>query len=249
MNTVWITGATGAIGSALATRLVNRGTNVVLTARDEHRLNALAEGLGAGACVAPGDMTDRKQANRAMQTGLERFGEIHGLAHCVGAILIRSLLATRESDLRDVFSQNFFSAWIVLQEFVASASQRQGSTSAVLIGSVASVAGFPNHEAVASAKAAVAALAMTSAATYAPKGVRINCVHPGLTRSNMSARLTANGEIAQSLARANPLGRLGEGDDTAALIEFLLSDASSWITGQTISVDGGQAALQRNARG
>lgn len=241
---VWVTGATGAIGAAVARRLVERGNNVVLTARDPNRLAVLVESLGERACAAPGDVTDRGQAALALQTGLERFGQIDGLAHCVGAILIRSLQTTSDSDLQSVFSRNFFSAWIVLQEFVATVLRQQIKGSAVLVGSVAALVGFPNHEAVASSKAAVAALATSAAATYSRKGIRVNCVHPGLTRSAMSSGLTSSVEATQRLAKANPLGRLGEGDDAAALIEFLLGDAAAWITGQSLSVDGGQAVLR-----
>ena len=115
--------------------------------------------------------------------------------------------------------------------------------SAVLIGSVAATAGFPNHEAIASAKAAVGELAQSAAATYAERGIRVNCIHPGLTTSAMSARLTGSPTVAERLAKANPLGRLGQGDDTAALAEFLLSPAASWVTGQQISVDGGHGRL------
>ncbi|MFX5494271.1 SDR family oxidoreductase, partial [Acinetobacter baumannii] len=82
----------------------------------------------------------------------------------------------------------------------------------------------------ASAKAAVGALAQSAAATYADRGIRVNCIHPGLTTSAMSARLTGSPTVAERLANANPLGRLGQGDDTAALAEFLLSAAASWIT-------------------
>jgi len=247
-STVWITGASGAIGSALARRVVGRGGRVVLTARRTDFLQHLADELGAAAFVAAGDAVDAGAMRAALERAQAAFGPVTGMAHCVGSIFIRSLHATREADLQNVLAQNFISAWNVLREFVAAALRHGSPSSAVLIGSVATRRGFPNHEAIASAKAAVAGLALSAAATYADKAIRINCVHPGLTRSDMSSRLTANADAAGRLAQANPLGRLGSGDDTAALIDFLLDDASAWMTGQSIGVDGGQGFLQANPR-
>lgn len=247
-STVWITGASGAIGSALARRVVRRGGKVVLTARRVEPLRQLADELGAAAFVAAGDAVDPGAMRLALESAPEAFVPVTGMAHCIGSIFIRSLHATREADLQGVLAQNFTSAWNVLREFVAAALRHEKPSSAVLIGSVAARRGFPNHEAIASAKAAVAGLALSAAATYADKGIRINCVHPGLTRSEMSSRLTANADAAGRLAQANPLRRLGSGDDTAALIDFLLDDASAWMTGQAIGVDGGQGFLQANPR-
>lgn len=112
---------------------------------------------------------------------------------------------------------------------------------------VAARVGFPNHEAIAAAKAAVAALAVSAAASGADVGVRINCVHPALTRSGLSMRWLATAEQEEKFARVNPSGRIGEGDDTAAAIAYLPSDAASWITGQELGVDGGQSRLWRAA--
>ena len=92
-------------------------------------------------------------------------------------------------------------------------------------------------------KAAVRNFARSWILELKDRGIRVNCIHPGLTTSAMSARLTGSPTVAERLANANPLGRLGQGDDTAALAEFLLSAAASWITGQQIGVDGGQGRL------
>ena len=248
MALVWITGATGAVGSALARRLIARGDAVVLTARNTDRLLSLASELGGPAYVVAADATQEQSIQSALTQIEQQFGTPTGLAHCVGSIFIRSLHATSQTDLHDAFTQNFFSAWNVLREFVRAASRNKLPGSAVLIGSIASTSGFANHEAIASAKAAVAALARSAAATYADRGIRVNCVHPGLTLSGMSARLTASAESVARLSKLNPLGRLGRGDDTAAAIAFLLGNDADWITGQQFGVDGGQANLQQVLR-
>jgi NAD(P)-dependent dehydrogenase (short-subunit alcohol dehydrogenase family) len=215
----------------------------VLTSRDEAKLSALSNELGGAALVAPADTTDAAQVQRVMQASTERFGELTGLAHCVGSILIRPLHLTSEADMRETLAQNYISAWHVLRSFVTAALVHRKPSSAVLVGTVATKSGFPNHEAIASAKGAVAALALSAAATYADRAIRVNCVHPGLTVSDMSSKLTGSAESIARLSKLNPMRRLGSGEDTAALIDFLLSDAAAWMTGQELGVDGGQGSL------
>ncbi|MFL9892859.1 SDR family NAD(P)-dependent oxidoreductase [Paraburkholderia sp. RL17-381-BIF-C] len=247
MAAIWITGASGAVGSALARRLSARGLSVVLTSRDGTRLTELADELGERALAAPADATDAAQVQCAIQAGIERFGEVTGVAHCVGSILIRPLHLTSEADMRATLADNYISAWHVLRAFVTAALAHRKPSSAVLVGTVAAQSGFPNHEAIAGAKAAVAALAVTAAATYAERGIRVNCVHPGLTVSNMSSKLTGSPESIARMSKLNPMRRLGQGEDAAALIDFLLGDDAGWITGQQIGVDGGHGILHSMA--
>jgi 3-oxoacyl-[acyl-carrier protein] reductase len=242
-QTVWITGATGAVGSALARRLSERGCRVVLTARDASHLDALAATLSGDTLVLPGDVSDPATAALLLDKAQSALGAITGLAHCVGSTLIRPLHLTSEADLEALFKLNYFSAFHVLKAFIAAALRHKQASSAVLVGTLVARAGFPNHEAIASAKAAVAALAMSAAATYAEKGIRVNCVHPGLTRSTLSARLTGTPEAIERNARMNPMGMIGEGDDSAAAIDFLLSEQARWVTAQQWSVDGGHAVI------
>ena len=246
---VWITGASGAIGSALAHRLAARGVPLLLTARDPARLDALAATLPTELLTLPGDLTDAATAGALLETAQAALGPLSGLAHCVGSTLIRPLHLTAEADLQAIFQLNYFSAFHVLKAFVGAALKHKQPASAVLVGTLVAQAGFPNHEAIASAKAAVAALAMSAAATYAERGIRVNCVHPGLTRSGLSARLTGTPEAIERNAKMNPMGRVGEGADSAALIDFLLGDEARWITAQQLGVDGGQSVIHPLPKG
>lgn len=242
MSCVLITGATGAIGSALAHRLA-RHENLVLCARNETKLQALLSTLPGEHRVITADLTQAEAATQVLAEAEAQFGAVQGLAHCLGSTLIKPLHLSAEADLRQLFEINYFSAFHVLKAFVVAALKHKQTSSAVLVGTLVAQAGFPNHEAIASAKAAVAALAMTTAATYAERGIRVNCVHPGLTVSALSARLTGTPEAIERSAKMNPMNRVGEGTDSAALMAFLLSNEARWITGQQISVDGGHAVI------
>lgn len=248
-QTVWITGATGAIGSALARRLAARGCRLALTAREPQRLSELAASLPVEVLVLPGDLVDAATATSLIETAQAALGPITGFAHCVGSTLIRPLHLTADADLETIFRINYFSAFHALKAFVAAALKHKQPSSAVLLGTLVAQAGFPNHEAIASAKAAVAALAVSAAATYAERGIRVNCVHPGLTRSALSARLTGTPEAIERNSRMNPMGIVGEGEDSAALIDFLLDAQARWITAQQIGVDGGQAVIHPLPKG
>lgn len=218
MAAIWITGESGAVGSALARRLATRGASVVVTSRDGARLTELAGELGERALAAPADATDAARLQCAIQAGIERFGEVTGVAHCVGSILIRPLHLTSEGDMCPTLADNYISASHVLRAFVTAALAHRKPSSAVPAGTVAAQSGFLNHEAIAGAKAAVAALAVSAAATYAERGIRVNCVHRGLAVSNMPSKLTGSPESIARMSKRNPMRRLGKGADAATLI-------------------------------
>jgi NAD(P)-dependent dehydrogenase (short-subunit alcohol dehydrogenase family) len=135
---------------------------------------------------------------------------------------------------------NLYSAIEAIQGFQDNLKNNHGSI--VLFSSVAAQKGFTNHTIIASAKAAIEGLTVTLAAEFAPT-IRVNCIAPSLTDSKISQSMLKSEVVAEALAKAHPLKRLGEGKDSAALAKFLLSDESSWVTGQIIGVDGGRSAL------
>jgi 3-oxoacyl-[acyl-carrier protein] reductase len=237
---VLITGATGAIGSALARKL-SSSNQLGLTGRDAAKLDALMKELGVRGVVA--DLTTA-DGMATFQGFADQYGPFDALVHCVGSTVIKPLHLTTEMDWSMQLALNATTAFGVLKTFVAQCVKAKRSGTAVLMSSVVAEAGFANHEAIAAAKSAVTGLALSAAATYADKGIRINVVAPGLTRSNMTARFIATPEAQARSAALIPTGRIGEPQEVAGVIAFLLSEDAAHITGQVIRVDGGQGILR-----
>ena len=231
-----ILGATGSIGSSLAKKIVNDGEEVHLVGRDESSLSALASELSSSFTTC--DVLEENFSEKIMND----LGEtpINGLAYCVGSIDLKPLKLTRKSDFMQSFNLNLISATEIIKNTSDNLKKNKGSI--VLFSTVAVKRGFTNHSIVAAAKGAVEGLTVSLAAEFAPN-IRVNCIAPSLTKSKISNFLLKNEKVAEGIAKMHPLKRLGEGDDSSAVAQFLLSENSSWITGQIFGVDGGRSSL------
>jgi len=239
-----ILGATGGIGSALARRLAASGATLALAARGAERLEALASELGASAHVV--DASDPSAVTALLDEARAEHGRIDGAANCVGSILLKPAHRTTDEEWRQTMATNLDSSFGLVRAASKAmfAKGDSGGGAIVLLSTAAASVGLPNHEAIAAAKAGVEGLMRSAAASYAPRGVRVNVVAPGLVRTDLSAPVLANAASEEASVAMHPLGRLGEPKDVAAAIAFLLDPANSWITGQVLGVDGGLAALR-----
>ena len=229
-----IFGATGSIGSSLAEQLKNSGNDIHLVARNENQLNSISEKLACSHTVA--DVLE----DGFIEKVKSNISEIKGLAYCVGSIDLKPLRMVNEQDFQKCMKLNLYSAVEAIKGFQESLKKNKGSI--VLFSTVAAQRGFTNHAIIASAKAAVEGLTVSLAAEFAPN-IRVNCIAPSLTNSKIAEPMLKNKVLAEGIAKAHPLKRLGEGQDSAALAKFLLTDESSWMTGQIIAVDGGRSKL------
>ena len=231
-----ILGATGSIGSTLAKNLVNSGNEVHLVGRDEPSLSSLANELNSSFTTC--DMLEENFSDKI----LSDLGEtpINGLAYCVGSIDLKPLKLIKKSDFLQSFNLNLVSAAEIIKTLADNLKQNKGSI--VLFSTVAVKQGFPNHAIVSSAKGAVEGLTLALAAEFAPN-IRVNCIAPSLTKSKISEFLLKNEKMAESIAKMHPMKRLGEGSDSSSIAKFLLSEESSWVTGQIFGVDGGRSSV------
>ena len=235
-NKYLIFGATGSIGSSLAEQLNASNQEVHLVARNEDELKTLSGNIGCSYSVA--DVLDEGFIESIKADVSEH--SIKGVAYCVGSIDLKPLQRVSESDLHNCMKLNLYSAIEVIKGFQDALKKSSGSI--VLFSSVAAQKGFTNHTIIASAKAAIEGLTVTLAAEFAPY-IRVNCIAPSLTSSKISRSMLKSPVVAEALAKAHPMKKLGEGKDSAALAKFLLSEDSSWVTGQVIGVDGGRSSL------
>ena len=229
-----IFGATGSVGSSLAEQLKNSGNDIHLVARSENEVKTIAEKLGCSHTVA--DVLKDGFIEKVKSD----VNEIKGIAYCVGSIDLKPLRMVTEADMNKCMKLNLYSAIEAIKGYQESLKKNKGSV--VLFSTVAAQRGFTNHTIIASAKAAVEGLTVTLAAEFAPH-IRVNCIAPSLSKSKIAEPMLKNPAIAEGIAKAHPLKRLGEGKDSAALAKFLITEESSWITGQIIAVDGGRSKL------
>ena len=229
-----IFGATGSVGSSLAEQLKNSGNDIHLVARNESEVKAIAEKLDCSYTVT--DVLEDGFIEKIKSD----INEIKGIAYCVGSIDLKPLRMVTEADMNKCMKLNLYSAIEAIKGYQEILKKNKGSV--VLFSTVAAQRGFTNHTIIASAKAAVEGLTVTLAAEFAPN-IRVNCVAPSLSKSKIAEPMLKNAAIAEGIAKAHPLKRLGEGKDSAALAKFLITEDSSWVTGQVIAVDGGRSKL------
>ena len=240
---VLVIGGSGGIGAAVARQIVAGAGQVFLAGRNTEKLSATAAELGANWTAV--EATDAASVDACADAATEALGGLTGITNCVGSILLKPAHLTQPEEWQATLAANLTTAFNTVR--TAGRLLKASGGSVVLLSSAAARIGLANHEAVAAAKAGVIGLTLSAAATYARAKIRFNAVAPGLVRTPLSAGLLAN-ELAEKASVAmHPLGRLGEPEDVARAVCWLLDPQNSWVTGQVLGVDGGLADLKARA--
>ena len=231
-----IIGASGGIGGAVARRLASEGARLVLAAREADRLRALADELGAEA--HPVEAT----SFTAVEELVRAAGPLDGAVNLCGTILLRPAHQTSEADYHETIAANLTTSFALVRAMIAPLRQRGGSI--VLLSSAAAGIGLSSHEAIAAAKAGVEGLVRSAAASYAPQGIRVNAVAPGLVDTPLASPVTGSPAVLKASTAMHPMRRIGAADEVARVVTWLLGPDTGWVTGQTWGVDGGLARVR-----
>ena len=237
---ILITGASSGIGRQCAINCSKMGAVVALVGRDENRLQeTLVQMEGEGHLICPTDLTLLENIKPLVQDIVAKLGPFDGFIHSAGIEKTLPVKSLKPSDYEEIFKVNALSAFEIVRNLSSSKSLNQGG-SIVLISSITSVIGRVGVSAYAASKGAIVSAVKSMALEFAKRNVRINAVSPGtvLTPLMNSYLSQISKEERQKRVEGFPLG-LGEPADVANACIYLLSEASRWVTGQNIVIDGG----------
>jgi NAD(P)-dependent dehydrogenase (short-subunit alcohol dehydrogenase family) len=244
-RTAIITGASSGIGRATALKLAGDGFLVVAVGRDEGALSDVCgeiERAGAKAVPLAADVTSADGPARIVDRALAAGGGIDALVNAAGIIASGGVVETDDAGWDAMMDVNVRAPFRLIRQSAASLAERRGAV--VNVSSVAGTRAFPGVLAYCVSKAAIDQLTRCAALDLAPHGVRVNAVNPGVVVTNLHRRSGMDeGKYSAFLERStttHPLGRTGTPEEIADLIAFLVSPSSTWMTGDTIGIDGGR---------
>lgn len=235
-----VLGATGAVGACVTRRLAEQGHHVLVAGRSTDALEALADEV-AGVPMEC-DARDFDQVSEVFREAGRLPGQLRGAVNCAGSILLKPAHLTSFEDYQDTLASNLTTAFATVR--AGAKALRKGGGSIVLVSSAAANIGLANHEAIAAAKAGIEGLMRAAAATYAASGIRVNTVAPGLVDSTMSQKIVSSPTALAASLQLHPLARVGQPEDVATVISWLLGPETPWVTGQVWGVDGGLGHLK-----
>jgi len=239
----FVTGASRGIGRSIAVALAGAGADVALVARSEHGLAETAAditALGRKAFVIPADVTSADAVDAAVATAIEQLGQVDVVVNNAGGSnFMAAFLDLRLSGWEKLMRLNLDSAVYVCHAIGGHLVER-GEGSVINVASVAGVTGSPLLSPYGAAKAGLVSLTKSLAVEWGATGVRVNALCPGWTATDLNRQLWEDPVAGPATVATVPMHRWGRADEMAGPAVFLASPASSYMTGQTLVVDGGQ---------
>jgi NAD(P)-dependent dehydrogenase (short-subunit alcohol dehydrogenase family) len=240
-KTAVVTGGTSGIGRALSLGLAEAGANVIATARRQQQVDETAaaiEALGRQSLRISSDVCDRASLEKLLAAALDRFGKGDILVNCAGIIKRQPTLTLPEEEWTSIINTNLTGTLRACQVFGKHMIER-GYGRIVNIASLNSFVALSEVAAYAASKSGVTSLTRSLAVEWSKQGVTVNAVAPGVFRTDMNAKLLDSTARGQELLLRTPMGRFGKTEELVGAVVFLASDGASFITGQTLVVDGG----------
>lgn len=238
---VVIGGIAGGIGSALTQHLSGTGCQIAGFGRSSAALRALAEahdGIHTGVV----DATQPAEIDTFLNEVQDRYGRIDAYVHAIGSIFLKPAHLTSDDDWADTLHRNLGTAFYALRA-CTKRMQKQGDGCCVFFSTAAAQAGIANHEAIAAAKGGIDAMVRSAAATYAPRGIRINAIAPSLTATPLAKPIIGSEQALEISKRMHPLGDIAQAEEVASLAAWLISKEARLVTGQTFVLDGGISTI------
>ena len=239
-KTAVVTGGSRGIGRAICIELAKQGANIVVNfSGSEAKAKAVVEeieALGSKAIAVQADVADSASVDGLMKQALEAFGSIDILVNNAGITRDNLLMRMKEQEWDDVIDTNLKGVFLCTKA-VTRQMMKQRAGRIINISSIVGVAGNPGQANYVAAKAGVIGLTKTTAQELASRNILVNAIAPGFITTEMTDALPE--ELKESMLKQIPLAKLGQPEDIAKAVAFFASDSASYITGQTLHIDGG----------